>query len=60
MLVLHNYRISYCPILLKMLGELFYIQKYQTKIRDEGAKPSSPDLYLSISDAGHLHRPEEN
>ena len=26
MLVLHNYRISYCPILLKMLGEWFYIQ----------------------------------
>jgi len=28
-------------------------------VSDGGAKGSSPDLNLSISDAGHLHRPEE-
>ena len=33
MLVLHNYRSSYCPILLKMLGELFYI--LHTKIANQ-------------------------
>jgi hypothetical protein len=32
MLVLHNYIISYCPILLKMLGELFYIQNSKPKL----------------------------